>query len=254
MGGKVAMDNKSIDFELAKKRTMTEIIVEKLVALIRDHSLAPGDRLPPERELAQLMNISRPPLREALKALEIMNLIEIRQGSGAYVKKLEPEKVAEHLDIVFTLDDTLYHDLFKARRVLESAIARMAAENITDDELRTIENNVTLAARKVDDPTSFLELDYQLHGMILKASRNRILPVFIQSINKLNLTVREKTNNHVGIRRSTMKDHQRILEALKRRDPDGAASAMEQHLFNVETGYYAAISEGDDKKRRRRSP
>lgn len=239
------MHGKPIDFEVQKKRTTTEIIVEKLIALIRDHSLAPGDRLPPERELALLMNISRPPLREALKALEIMNLIEIRQGSGAYVKKLEPEKVVEHLDIVFTMDDTLYHDLFKARRVLESAIARMAAENITDAELQTIRENVELAASKVTDGKRFLELDYQLHGLILSASRNRILPVFVQSINKLNLAVREKTNGHIEVRRSTLQDHQRILEALQQRDSEKAAKAMEEHLFNVETGYYKAIGEAE---------
>lgn len=242
------MDDKPIDYEVAKRRNTTEIIVEKLIALIRDHSLSPGDRLPPERELALQMSISRPPLREALKALEIMNIIEIRQGSGAYVKKLEPDKIAEHLDIVFTLDDTLYRDLFKARRVLESAIARMAAENISDEELRTIRENVALAAKMVDDAERFLELDYQLHGLILSASRNRILPVFIQSINKLNLTVREKTNGHAEVRRSTIKDHQRILEALQDHNPDAAASAMERHLFNVETGYYDALGDGDDKK------
>lgn len=240
------MQDKPIDFEVQRKRNTTEIIVEKLIALIRDRSLIPGDRLPPERELALLMNISRPPLREALKALEIMNLIEIRQGSGAYVKKLEPEKVAEHLDIVFTLDETLYHDLFKARRVLESAIARMAAENITDEELRTIEENISVAASKVSDAKRFLELDYQLHSLILSASRNRILPVFVQSINRLNLTVREKTNGHIEVRRSTIEDHERILAALQRRDPQKAAAAMEEHLFNVETGYYNAIGEGEE--------
>lgn len=240
------MQDRPIDYEVQKKRSTTEIIVEKLIALIRDRSLSPGDRLPPERELSQLMNISRPPLREALKALEIMNIIEIRQGSGAYVNKLEPERIAEHLDIVFTLDDSLYHDLFKARRALESAISRMAAENITDSELRGIEENIHSAASKVDDPEHFLKLDYQLHGLILSASRNRILPVFVQSINKLNLAVREKTNSHIEVRKSTIQDHQRILEALRERDPDKAAAAMEQHLFNVETVYYGVSSDGED--------
>ncbi len=242
------MTDNPIDYEVQKKRNTTEIIVEKLIALIRDRSLEAGDRLPPERELAQLMNISRPPLREALKSLEMMNIIKIRQGSGAYVTKLEPERVVEHLDIVFTLDDTLYHDLFKARRVLESAIARMAAENITEDELQRIEENITEAASSVANATQFLELDYKLHGMILSASRNRVLPVFIQSINKLNLTVREKTNSHLEIRQSTIRDHQRILDALRKRDPDEAAAAMESHLFNVERRYYGSVDAGEAQK------
>lgn len=237
-----------IDYEVQKKRSTTEIIVEKLIALIRDRSLGAGDRLPPERELAQLMNISRPPLREALKSLEMMNIVKIRQGSGTYVNKLEPERVVEHLDIVFNLDDTLYHDLFKARRVLECAIARMAAENITEEELRSIEENIVEAASNVDNAKIFLELDYKLHGMILSASRNRVLPVFIQSINKLNLAVREKTNSHVAIRKSTIRDHQLILDALRKRDPDMASSAMEKHLYNVERRYYGTLDEGEARK------
>lgn len=240
------MQDGGVDFEVKKKKNTTEIIVDKLIQLIRSRSLKPGDKLPPERELSELMGVSRPPLREALKALEIMNIIVIRQGSGAFVNKLEPGSVAEHLDIVFTLDDSLYHDLFRARRVLEAAIARMATEHITDEELREIENNIVLAASKVDDPKEFLELDYQLHGMILKACRNRILPVFVQSINKLNLLMREKTNSHLGIRQSTIQDHHKILDALKRRDPAQAAAAMEEHLFNVERGYHRARGEGDE--------
>jgi GntR family transcriptional regulator, transcriptional repressor for pyruvate dehydrogenase complex len=237
-----------MDYEIVKKKNTTGIIVQKLLELIRVRSLKPGDKLPPERELSELMKVSRPSLREALKSLEMMSIINIRQGSGAFVNKLEPESVVEHLDIVFTLDDTLYHDLFKARRVLESAIAGMAAENISDGELKEIEDNIKGAASAIRKPREFLELDFKLHSLILKASRNRILPVFIQSINKLNLMMREKTNGYLKIRRSSVHDHQSILEALRARDPDSAAKAMEEHLFNVEKGYYGLGNEGDEKK------
>src|SRR5208337_926125 len=176
-----------IDYEIEKKKSTTELIVQKLLELIRIRSLKSGDKLPSERGLSELMKVSRPSLREALKSLEMMSIIRIRQGSGAFVNKLEPESVVEHLDIVFTLDDTLYHDLYKARRVLESAIAGIAAELITDEELVEIESNIEKAARAVRKPQEFLALDFQLHSLILKASKNRILPVFIQSINKLNL-------------------------------------------------------------------
>jgi len=237
-----------MDFEIEKKKSTAEIIVQKLLELIRSRSLKPGDKLPTERELSELMKVSRPSLREALKSLEMMSIIRIRQGSGAFVNKLEPESVVEHLDIVFTLDDTLYHDLYKARRVLESAIAGMAAELITDEELAEIELNVTRAAQAVRKPREFLELDFQLHSLILKASKNRILPVFIQSINKLNRFMREKTNSYLKIRQSAVRDHQLILETLRARDPEKAARAMERHLFNVEGGYYSVVKEGARKK------
>ncbi len=237
-----------MDFEIAKKKNTTGIIVEKLLELVRDRSIKTGDKLPPERELSKLMKVSRPSLREALKSLEMMGIISIRQGSGAFVRKLDPENVVEHLDIVFTLDDTLYHDLFKARRVLESAIAGMAAENISEAELVEIEANIREAASAIRKPEEFLKLDFKLHGMILKASRNRILPVFIQSINKLNMMMRERTNSYIKIRKSSIQDHQNILKALRARDPNRAAKAMEEHLFNVESGYYGLRSEGEQKK------
>jgi DNA-binding FadR family transcriptional regulator len=237
-----------MDYEIVKKKNTTGLIVQKLLELIRARSLKPGDKLPPERELSELMKVSRPSLREALKSLEMMSIISIRQGSGAFVNKLEPESVVEHLDIVFTLDDTLYHDLFKARRVLESAIAGMAAENISDDEIAEIAANIKEGADAMKKPHEFLELDFKLHSLILKASRNRILPVFIQSINKLNLMMREKTNGYLKIRRSTVRDHQKIFEALRARDPDNAAKAMEEHLFNVESGYYGLENEGEVEK------
>jgi GntR family transcriptional repressor for pyruvate dehydrogenase complex len=232
------------DFEIEQKKSTTSIIIEKLLNLLRDRSLKAGDRLPPERELAEIMKVSRPSLREALKSLETMNIIRIRQGLGAFVNKLEPESIVEHLDIVFTLDNTLYHDLYKARRVLESAIARIAAENISDDELEMIEENIAKAVESVQMPQEFLELDFQLHSLILKASKNRILPVFIQSINKLNLMMREKTNSILSIRQSTLVDHQKILTALKMKNPEMAAKAMEEHLLNVENGFYQTVESG----------
>ncbi|MCX7027141.1 MAG: FadR/GntR family transcriptional regulator [Spirochaetes bacterium] len=242
------MQEKSINYEIEKKKSTTGIIVQKLIELIRLSSLKPGDKLPPERELSEIMNVSRPSLREALKSLEMMNVITIKQGSGTFVNKLHPESVAEHFDIVFALDDTLYRDLYKARRVLESAIARMAAENITDEELAEIETNTRKAVGAVENPKEFLELDFQLHTLILKAAKNRILPVFIQSINKLNLIMRKKTNSVLTIRQSTIQDHQKILEALKERNPDKAANAMEEHLLHVERGFYSIESRGEDSK------
>ena len=226
------------DFEIAKKQNTTGIITQKLIELIRTRSLGPGDKLPPERELSEIMGVSRPSLREALKSLEMMNIISIRQGSGAYVNDLDPENVVEHLDIVFKLDDSLYHDLYNARRVLESAICRMAAENITDEELVEIKRNIRVSDEAVNDPQTFLELDLELHDLILRASRNRILPVFIQSINKLNLIMRDRTNSVLEIRQAAVVDHQMILEALEARNGDAAAQAMENHLYSVEHGFY----------------
>jgi len=221
-------------FSNVKRSSTVEIIVENLINLIKQRSLQEGDKLPSERQLCEIIGVSRPILREALKALQVMNIIDIRQGAGAYVKSLEPEEVIEHLDIVFHLDSSLYKDLYEARRILESSVVRIAASIITDEEIDAIEENIRQAAESIDDPEAFFQRDLEMHEMILKASGNRVIPIFMQSVNKLSLLMREKTNARPMIRQKTMNDHKLILKALKDRDPDAAAKAMDQHIANVE--------------------
>ena len=221
-------------FNNIKRSSTVEIIVDNLINLIKQRSLHEGDRLPSERQLCEVIGVSRPILREALKALQVMNIIDIRQGAGAYVKSLEPQEVIEHLDIVFHLDSSLYRDLYEARRILESSVVRIAASVITDEEIGAIEENIKRAAASIDDEDAFYKWDLELHEMILKAAGNRVIPIFMQSINKLSLLMREKTNARPEIRRKTMQDHKRILKALKERNPDEAAKAMDQHIANVE--------------------
>jgi GntR family transcriptional regulator, transcriptional repressor for pyruvate dehydrogenase complex len=234
MGGKMKEMFDQYAFSNVKRSSTVELIVEDLINLIKQRSLKMGNRLPSERELCKIVGVSRPILREALKALQVMNIIDIKQGAGAYVKGLEPQEIVEHLDIVFHLDSSLYRDLYEARRILESSVVRIAASLITDDEIRAIEENIKRAAEHIDDEEAFFQSDLELHEMILKASGNRVIPIFMQSINKLSLLIREKTNARPEIRHKTMRDHELILKALKSRDQDEAAKAMDQHIANVE--------------------
>jgi GntR family transcriptional repressor for pyruvate dehydrogenase complex len=224
-------------FTNMEKTSTAERIVENLINLIKQRSLNIGDKLPAERQLCEMIGVSRPILREALKALQVMNIISIRQGAGAYVKSLEPKDVVEHLDIVLHLDSSLYHDLYEARRILEGSLARMAAAKISDEELSKLEESIRQAAEGIDDERIFFQRDLELHEMILKAAGNRVLPIFMQSINKLSLMMREKTNARPDIRQKVIRDHKLILRALKKRDPEMAAEAIERHITNVERAF-----------------
>jgi GntR family transcriptional repressor for pyruvate dehydrogenase complex len=181
-----------------------------------------------------MIGVSRPIVREALKALQVMNIIDIRQGAGAYIKSLEPEDVVEHLDIVFHLDSSLYRDLYEACRVLEASIAAMAVEKINDGDLVLIEENIRQAAVEIDNEQVFFDRDLELHEMIMKAAGNRVIPVFMQSINKLALLTRQKTNAMPNTRKTTIQDHEAILAALRNHDPRESAAAMERHIRNAE--------------------
>lgn len=221
-------------FGTFKKSAISEDIVESLLSLIRERELRPGDKLPAERELAAMMHVSRPSLREALRALAIMNVIEIRQGDGTYVTSLKPELLMSHLDFVFALSDSAFLELFQARKVLEPGIVAMAAERIDDAELIALEECVDRSLALVDDHHAFLEADMELHERIARAAKNSILAQFMASISQLGKVSRRRTVALPGVTRQSVQDHLAIVAALKERDPAAARAAMLHHLRNVE--------------------
>jgi GntR family transcriptional repressor for pyruvate dehydrogenase complex len=224
----------TVNFGTFQKDILSEKIAARLLALIRERQLHPGDRLPAERELAQSMGVSRPSLREALRALSILGVIENRHGSGTYVTSLQPDMLVEHLDFIIALNDRSFLDLFQARKILEVGIASLAARQITEEELKDLEQNLQRSADAIDDPKRFLQADLDLHQCIMKAARNQILALFMRSINDVNVASRRRTGELPEVRKQTLKDHRLILAALKAHDAEAAAQAMRDHLDHVE--------------------
>ena len=237
-----------IPYEELKKDVLSERIAHTLLTLIKEKQLRPGDRLPPERELAAMMKVSRPSLREALRALQIMNIIDNRQGSGTYITSLEPERLIEHLDIIFTLNDTTYNELFEARRILEAGVAGLAARGISDSAIEELEHCLVRAQEAIDDPEAFLEIDLDLHRKILEATGNSILSLFMRSISQLSIYSRRRTGEHVDVRRHTIEDHRAIVQALKSRDPAAAQRAMLDHLSHIEQAMKQVQQTPDEEK------
>ncbi len=228
------MDKLEVNYGTFQKDVLSERIAGKLLTLIREKQLRPGDRLPPERELAVMMGVSRPSLREALRALSIMKVIENRQGSGTYVTSLKPEQLVEHLDFIIALNDATFLDLFAARRILEVGLVSLAAQNITAEELKGLETVLDRSAASIQDPVAFSQADLELHNRIAHASRNQILILFMSTINDLNIASRRRTGDYLEVRQQTFSDHCAILEALRLRDPSRASQAMLAHLDHVE--------------------
>lgn len=222
-------------FGTFKKSAISEDITARLLNMIKEGELKPGAKLPPERELAEMMRVSRPSLREALRALSIMNIIEIRQGDGTYVTSLEPELLVEHLDFIFSLSDTTIVELFKARRIVEVGLAAMAAEQISDEEITKLEECLAHSIETVGDHVAFLQADVELHEMIVDAARNPFLKRFMASIYHLGRASRSRTVEIPGVVNQVVEDHRAIVAAMKARDPEKARQAMLAHLNNVET-------------------
>lgn len=223
------------NFEPVPKRSsLAQEISERIMALLKERELRPGDKLPPERELATILGVSRPSLREALRALSIMNIIDMRQGDGTYVTSLDPQQFLEHLEIFFMFDDATIQQLFEARKIVEVGCAGLAASRIDKAALAELERIVVRSEASIQDANAFLQADLDLHNTIVQASQNPMLIRFMASISQLGLVSRRITGTVEEVRRHSLEDHKTILAALHAHDAEAARAAMLNHLENVE--------------------
>jgi GntR family transcriptional repressor for pyruvate dehydrogenase complex len=224
----------NLNFGKFNRDPLSDKVAERLINLIRDQKLQPGDRLPPERELADRMGVSRPVIRSALQALSMMKIVENRKKDGTYITSLEPEQLVEHLEFVFSLNVSTYLDLLKVRMVVEPALAEFAARNVTDRNIRKLELSLERSKTAINDPQIFLESDLELHRIICYLAQSPILCTFMDSLVNLGIHSRKRTVEIPEMRYRTIEDHESIVEALKSRDPYAASLAMRDHLTHVE--------------------
>ena len=221
-------------FGTVTREAVPQQIVSRLLDLIQQRHLGPGDRLPAERDLAATMGVSRSSLREALRALTVLGVTEMRHGTGTYVSSLSPELLVRPLSFVLSLSDGGFEQLFEARKIVEPAMAALAAERVDDATLERLDGLASRAAAALDDEEAFMVADVELHDTIRFAAGNAILGRFMESIAALGLASRQATNPSRSLRAQSVEDHKGIVAALRRRDPETAAAAMRRHLENVE--------------------
>lgn len=237
-------DSNEQRFIAIKRTVLSQEIAHRILNFIHDGHIQPGERLPPERELATLLGVSRPSVREALRALQLMNIIEIRPGDGTYVGSLEPDKLAQPLEqILRLLQDVSYIEVLETRRLLESAIAELAAERMSAESLQKLEACIEKAEKGVNDPEAFLAADIELHSLIVEATGNPLLMSLYGSIAHLGIATRERTGYIPGVREQTLDHHKKIVKALRERDQTKSRKAMHDHLLDVEKALLRNIEE-----------
>ena len=189
-----------------------------------------GDRLPAERELASEHEVSRPTVREAIIALEVQGLVEVRVGSGAYVKRLPGEQENPGFNITA-------FELTEARLLFEGEAAALAASQITDDELALLAQRVEDIALENQTSNGTEEADREFHLTIARATRNNAVVRTIEELWRIRATSPESALLHAKARFANIKpvvdEHGAILSALQARDPAAARSAMRAHLSSV---------------------
>lgn len=217
-------------FSALEKTSIGLQAADAIKALIVSGELKPGDTLPPERELATMLGISRPSLREAIRVLSALNVVEPRHGGGTYVTSLDPRQLAQPINFLLQVDRMAFRYLLEVRQVLEVGAARLAAPRITDEQLAALRELAEQAERVVRRPEQFLRFDFEIHTAIIEATGNPIYISLYQSIADLSIESRRRTARSLATRRDAHVGHLAIIAALASRDGDAAAAAMYDHL------------------------
>ncbi len=220
--------------------SQTDVVVQGIKKLIIDGALRRGDRLPVEKDLAEALGVSRGPLREGVRALSMMGVLETRQGDGTYVTALDPSLLLAPMGFVVDLQDhSGAHHLHAVRRMLETQAAGLAATRITDEALATADELLRLTeaelADGVPDHETLIDNDIAFHRVIAEAAGNPVLAALIEALG--GRTTRDRLWRSIsqeGADEATHGEHRAILDALSGHDPDRARVRMAAHLFGVE--------------------
>ena len=225
-------------FKCAQTNKVSQNIVNQIRKAIFKGVLRPGDKLPSDKELMNSFGVSKGSLREALRSLEVLGLLQIRKGAlgGAFVTEVDIEKAKEGFSNFFIFRDLSLKNLFDVRLILESRIAECAASIITGDDLRQLEQILqeTRDALQNNLPLSYREKEVAFHLIIARATRNPLLIFLLDFVENLLLDAKEILNPGRDFSVRVLEAHERIYKALAARDADQARSAIIQDVREVE--------------------
>ena len=219
------------------KTSLSDEIVAQLIDLISKGVLGPGDRLPPERELCKQFGVGRTSLREALRSLAVMGILEGRIGEGTFVSS-NNQYLERTMKWGLLLDPKAAQDLIETRIMLESQTAFLAAERATSKDIGEIEQTIRDLESSLDRPDEFLEYDLQFHLTVARSTQNSILYNLLGMIRGhlqewiQNSLSQPATNT--SEQRATMSrdEHKKILLALQYKDAEAARQAMHEHIIS----------------------
>lgn len=221
---------KGIVLEPIKKVKLNDAIVKRLVSLIQN-DLSDGDKLPSEKELLEDLHIGRSSLREALRALETMGLIEVRAGAGSFVTKSRGSLYRKSIELGLFAHAHSIEDMIKARCIIEVAIVELVIQNVTAAQLEEMERAVRMMeATEPPNLDQMLAADVHFHELLNAATANSVLHELVSLVYHIVRNVRTEyfsVPEHYAL---SAKYHRAMLEALKERDVRKARSATVEHM------------------------
>lgn len=218
-------------------RRLYKEAVNRIQDLIRDRNLQPGDRLPPERDLAEQLQVSRSSLREATRSLELQGVVAIRPGAGTFVCDPGVVPLNDALVAYLTNGSDALFDVFEMRHILEPQIAALAARRCTADDIQQMEDLLEAQRLEIERGESGARGDTAFHFAIAEVSQNSALVKVVTAVSDILGQSREDPFQTPGRPNRSLSSHRYILDMLRIGDSEGAREAMEHHISVVEPIY-----------------
>lgn len=227
-----------MNFKPIQQQKIYEQIVEQIKVMISQGNLKPGDKLPAERVLAENLNVSRASVREALSALHLIGLLDIKSGGGTYIKHNDINSIIQPLSLIIQIEKDAVVQVLGVRKGLEVEAAGQAAKNATEDDLHVIE--LIINEMEIESKTTTLGevTDCRFHFAVVQASKNFLLIRLMNTISdimqKTIKSNREELFRTKGTQQALFRQHRDIAIAVKKHDVEAARQKMYEHLMYAE--------------------
>ena len=221
-------------FEAVRRTKIYEGVSQQLQNLIRDGLLKPGDKLPPERELASMFQVSRSSLRDAIRSLEMMGLVEPRQGEGTVVRDLSADSLVNPLASMLVRSSGLVAELLDVRKILEPPLSARAATNASSEDIAYLSDILRRHKERLLLGEMAIEEDSEFHYAIAQSAKNSVVMRVLDVLMDLLRKSRERSLQVAGRPQRSLAGHLRVFKAIKMRNPEAADAAMRQHLDEIE--------------------
>lgn len=241
-------DAAALSLALGGTITSTSAVTEvtrRLLDYFASDAVGPGTRLPPERQLATSLQVGRSAVREALAALEVLGVVDVRPGSGTYLRSSTSELLPQTLSWGMLLGQPQTEELLGVRHALEVQAARLAAVHLGDEGLRELAGHLQTMRAQRQDLDAFAAADLRFHQTVAAGAANGLLEQMLQSVRSLLRVWVERAVHDPQHVRTTCTEHAAVLRALRARDAAAAAEAMSRHMDSAGRRLVAAGRAGD---------
>lgn len=229
-----------LEYKSIKPKKIYEEVSEAILAMIKNGTLKPGDKLLPVHQLAEQFQVGRSAVREALSALRAMGLIEMKQGEGTYVRNFDASSLTTSLNATLLMKQEDIVNLLEVRKVLEVGAVRAAAVKRTEENLHNMQHWLDEMQKSIGNEDGGEQADFRFHMAIAEASHNNILLELMNHVSEMIAEAIGETRRIILYGEQTtaerlLEEHRKIYEAVLENDIEAAQQAMQDHLTNVES-------------------